>query len=95
VDLTQINAVPTEAATTASAWLSVDAPDTWLALVQRFVVEVLMNTLAIDKPQITVRSDPYGRPNSELRAARGLLWGIVGGGALWCLIGLAAWCLLR
>jgi hypothetical protein len=62
--------------------------------VQRFVVEVLIDTLAIDKPQVTVRSDPHGQPNPELRAARGLLWGIVGGGALWCLIGLAAWSLL-
>jgi hypothetical protein len=63
--------------------------------VQRFVVEVLMDTLAIDKPQVTVRSDPHGHPNPELRAARGLLLGIVGGGAIWCLIGLAVWSLLR
>jgi hypothetical protein len=64
-------------------------------LVQRFVVEALMGTLPIDKPQVTETKDPHGRPNPELRAARGVLWGIVVGGALWFLIGLAAWFLLR
>jgi hypothetical protein len=54
-----------------------------------------MDTLTIDKPQVAVRSDPHGHPNPELRAARGLLWGIVGGGALWRLISLAAWFLSR
>lgn len=31
------------------------------------------------------------RINTELRAARGLLWSVAGGVVLWCLIGLAVW----
>jgi hypothetical protein len=50
-----------------------------------------MDTLTVDKPQVIASSDPHARTNLELRSARGVLWGIVGGGTLWCLIGAALW----
>ncbi len=50
-----------------------------------------MDTLTLDKRQTVPRSDVSGCTNPELRAARGMLWAIAGGGALWCLIGVAAW----
>jgi len=54
-----------------------------------------MTTLTVDRPQTTAQNDPQGRTNPELRAARGVLWAVVAGGGLWCLIGLAAWFGLR
>ena len=56
-----------------------------------FASEALMDTLTIGKSQIAPIRDVPDHTNPELRAARGLLWGILGGGALWCLIGLATW----
>ena len=49
-----------------------------------------MDTLTVGKPHIAVETDVRDRINPELRAARGLLRGIVAGVALWCLIGFAA-----
>jgi hypothetical protein len=50
-----------------------------------------MDTLVVDNPPVIVESDPNDRVNSELRPARGMLWAVVAGGALWCVIGSAIW----
>jgi hypothetical protein len=40
---------------------------------------------------VSAARDAPSRVNNDLLAAHGMLWSIAGGGALWGLIGLAAW----
>ncbi len=50
-----------------------------------------MEALSIEKPPASITNDQKNHTNVELRAARGVFWGVAAGAALWCLIGLAAW----
>jgi hypothetical protein len=50
-----------------------------------------MDTLIVDKSQVVTRTDSPAHMNSELRASRGVLRGVVAGVILWCLVGLAVW----
>ena len=54
-----------------------------------------MDTLIVDKPQVATKTDPHHYAHSELRASRGVLRGVMIGGILWCLVGLAVWLGLR
>ena len=54
-----------------------------------------MEALSIEKPPVSLGNDQKSHSNAELRAARGMLWGVVIGGIVWGLIGLAAWIALR
>jgi hypothetical protein len=50
-----------------------------------------MDILIVDNPQAIAESDPNDHANAELRSARGVLWAVIAGGLLWCLIGSALW----
>jgi|HubBroStandDraft_2_1064218.scaffolds.fasta_scaffold3553684_1 hypothetical protein len=54
-----------------------------------------MDALSIEKPAVSLRDDQKSHRNAELRAPRGMLWGVVIGGIVWGLIGLAVWIALR
>jgi hypothetical protein len=54
-----------------------------------------MEALSIEKPPVSLRNDQKSHSNAELRPARGVFWGVVIGGILWGLIGLAAWIAVR
>lgn len=63
--------------------------------IERAITEVRMEALSIEKPPVSLRNDQKSHGNAELRAARGMLWGVVIGAIVWGLIGLAAWIALR
>ena len=50
-----------------------------------------METLTVYRPQTTAQAGLHNHTSFPLRAARGMVWAVVGGGILWCLIGSALW----